>query len=103
MFSYIRKYVPLAQTALESLSFQNVGCSIAACNALDELVTHTQSLQQLHLFNNMSGDEGAAAIARIVSRSPCLKDLKMVSSRVGLEGGCALGQALAAGGLQCGR
>ena len=51
------------QTGLQRLAFQNVGCSIKACQAVAELVQHSQDLRCLHLFNNMSGDEGAAAIA----------------------------------------
>ena len=47
----------------------------------------------------MSGDEGAASIARIVAHSPHMHDFKMVSSRVGPEGGTALADALAATGM----
>ncbi len=53
------------QTGLQRLAFQNVGCSVHACRAVAELVEHSQDLRRLHLFNNMSGDEGAAAIAEV--------------------------------------
>ena len=52
------------QTALQELAFQNVGCSIRACQAVGELVRHPQELRRLHLYNNMSDDAGAAAIAQ---------------------------------------
>ena len=41
-----------------------MGCSIRACQAVAELVKHPQELRRLHLYNNMSDDEGAAAIAQ---------------------------------------
>jgi large subunit ribosomal protein L31/Ran GTPase-activating protein 1 len=37
---------------------------VHGCAALDELMHNTGSLRRLHLYNNMSGDEGAASIAR---------------------------------------
>ena len=52
------------QSALQELAFQNVGCSIRACQAVAELVKHPQELRRLHLHNNMSDDAGAAAIAQ---------------------------------------
>lgn len=53
------------QEGLERLAFQNVGCSIAACRAIGELLTHAGALAALHLHNNMSDNEGAAAIAGV--------------------------------------
>ena len=55
---------PPVQPALESIAVQNVGCSVHGCAAVDELMRNTGSLRRLHLYNNMSGDEGAASIAR---------------------------------------
>ena len=52
------------QAALQELAFQNVGCSIRACEAVAELVKRPQELRQLHLHNNMSDDAGAIAIAQ---------------------------------------
>ncbi len=72
-----------SQAALESLSLQNVGCSIHACRAVEELLQASQALRQLHLFNNMSADEGAESIARILARAPAMEDFRMASSRVG--------------------
>lgn len=48
------------QAALQRLAFQNVGASIRACQAIAELVSHSQELRQLHLANNMSDDEVCA-------------------------------------------
>lgn len=55
----------LLQPALQELAFQNVGCSINACTSLAELVQNTQELRSLRLYNNMSDDAGAAAIAKV--------------------------------------
>ena len=61
------------QTGLQELAFQNVGCSIRACQAVGELVRHPQQLRRLHLYNNMSDDAGAAAIAQAgpTTHIPC--------------------------------
>lgn len=53
------------QPALEQLAFENVGCSINACTSLAELLENTQELRNLRLYNNMSDDAGAAAIAKV--------------------------------------
>ena len=52
------------QAGLQELAFQNVGCSIRACEAVAELVARPQELRRLHLHNNMSDDAGAVAIAQ---------------------------------------
>jgi large subunit ribosomal protein L31/Ran GTPase-activating protein 1 len=86
------------QEALESIAFQNVGCSVHGCAALEELLRATTHLRRLHLYNNMSGDEGAASVARLLARCPAMEDFRMVSSRVGAAGGAALAAALASAG-----
>lgn len=86
-----------SQSGIEALAFQNVGCSVKACAALDELTSHTSHLKQLHLYNNMSGCEGAASIASLVARCSGMRDFKMVSSRVGADGGIALAKAFSVG------
>ncbi|KAJ9527605.1 hypothetical protein QJQ45_025877 [Haematococcus lacustris] len=48
------------QPALEALSLQNVGCSIHACRAVEELLQQTTSLSSLQLFNNMSDNQPPA-------------------------------------------
>lgn len=86
----------LVLQGLEFLSLQNVGCSVAACKAVEELIPADSKLAGLHLFNNMSGDEGAGHIARLLARCP-MADFKMASSRVGAEGGSSLANALMTG------
>ena len=61
-------------------------------------MVHTGNLRGMHLFNNMSGDEGAGYIASVLARAPRLEDFKMASSRVGPHGGIALAKGLTAGG-----
>ena len=85
------------QVALESLAFQNVGASIRACEAIAELVTAAGSLRTLALYNNMSDDAGASAIAGLLGRAPLMESFRMASSRVGAAGGIALAQGLSAG------
>lgn len=62
-----------------------------------ELLTDASNLSQLHLFNNMTANEGAAHIASILARAPRMSDFKLGSSRVGPEGGMALIKGLMAG------
>lgn len=83
--------------ALEFLSLQNVGCSVHACKALSELLPESSALAGLHLFNNMSGDEGASHVAALLARCPAMADFKMASSRVGPAGGISLAKALTGG------
>ena len=87
----------LALQVLESLWVQNVGCSIFACKAVEELLLRSEELKLLHLFNNMSDSRGAQYIADILQRAPLIEDFKMASSRVGPEGGVALAKALHSG------
>ncbi len=61
------------QASLEKLAFQNVGCSVMACRAISELLTSAASLATFHFMNNMTGDEGATAIAE-VGPHPSAKD-----------------------------
>ena len=81
---------------LQRISLQNVGLSVHASAALDEVVgDNAANLRGLRLKNNMSDDAGAASIARIIARAPLLEEFRMVSSRV-KEAGCeALCGALA--------
>lgn len=83
------------QKSLRHIAFQNVGCSVHGCAAVNELLVHCDNLRSIHLLNNMSGCEGAMSIAQIISRCPMLEEFKMASSRVGSEGGLALANALA--------
>ncbi len=76
----------------------NVGASVAACRAVAELLPGKQ-LRQLHLYNNMTGDEGAEHVAAVLARAPHLEDFRLASSRVGPDGGAALARGLAAGAV----
>ncbi|WIA30005.1 hypothetical protein OEZ86_000102 [Tetradesmus obliquus] len=94
----VRAAAAALQPGLEFLSLQNVGCSVHACSALAELLPQSARLAGLHLFNNMSGDEGAGHIGSLLLRCPGMADFKMASSRVGPAGGISLAKALMAGG-----
>jgi hypothetical protein len=59
-------------STLQALYLKNIGCSVNACKAVAQLVSCT-SLQLLHLFNNMSDNEGATAISTLVQRSSSMK------------------------------
>ena len=72
-----------------------MGCSPFACAAIAELLCNPGELRKLHLFNNMSDDAGAQAIAALVARAPKIADFKMVSSRIKEAGGQVLAQVLA--------
>ena len=86
------------QKTLKHIAFQNVGCSVHGCAAVDELLVHCSEMRSIHLLNNMSGCEGAMSIANVIARCPMLEDFKMASSRVGSEGGLAIAKALASCG-----
>jgi Ran GTPase-activating protein (RanGAP) involved in mRNA processing and transport len=86
------------QKFLKHIAFQNVGCSVHGCAAVDELLVHCSELRSIHLLNNMSGCEGAASIANVIARCPMLEEFKMASSRVGSDGGLAIAKALASCG-----
>jgi Ran GTPase-activating protein 1 len=59
-------------STLQALYLKNIGCSVNACKAVAELVACT-SLQLLHLFNNMSDNEGATSIGTLVQRNSGIK------------------------------
>ena len=56
-----------------------------------------QHHRSLALYNNMSDDAGAAAIAGLLGRAPRMESFRMASSRVGAAGGIALAEGLSAG------
>ena len=61
-----------SQKALKGVYLQNIGCSVNACKAVNELIAST-SLETLHLFNNMSDNEGAISIAALLQRNPSIR------------------------------
>ena len=66
------KDVLTGTSTLQALYLKNIGCSVNACKAVAELVG-SKNLQLLHLFNNMSDNEGASAIASLLQGSTSMK------------------------------
>ena len=81
---------------LKCLKTCNNGMSEAAARQLAALATSRgeTSLETLHYFNNMSGDNGAVALAEIVAASPKLSDLRFSGTRAGRAGSLAFAGAL---------
>lgn len=52
-------------------------------------------------FSVIQLSQGAAAIGELLKRAPAMEDFKMVSSRVGADGGNALAEGLSAGAPLC--
>lgn len=86
-----------AQKGLRSLKFQNNGISKEAAAAIVEILPDESaaSLRRLHFFNNMTGDLGAAHLARLLAKCTNMEDFRCSSTRVGAQGGAAMAQALA--------
>jgi len=82
-----------SQSTLKGIAFRNIGCSVAACKAIHDLLACRDTLRRIHLYNNMSDDKGAFSIAALIQETPCLEDFMMVSSRVKQEGGQRLAKA----------
>ena len=76
----------------------NNGMSSAAAHQLKDVLTSkgVTSLESFHYFNNMSGDDGAKAIAEIVQKSPDLTDLRFSGTRAGRAGSLVFAEALRA-------
>ncbi|KAH8068064.1 hypothetical protein JL721_7013 [Aureococcus anophagefferens] len=75
-------------TPLVSLKTCNNGMSEAAAKQLAGLLTDggDTALERFHYHNNMSGDNGAVAVASIVAASPKLVDLRFSGTRAGRAG-----------------
>lgn len=78
---------------LSSLRVCNNGMSAAAAAQLVSLVDASR-LDTFHFYNNMSGDDGAVAIAELVRRAPCLTDLRFSGTRAQRAGSLAVTRAL---------
>ncbi|GFZ08832.1 RAN GTPase activating protein 2 [Actinidia rufa] len=65
-----------------------------AAKAVCELIPSTEKLRILQFHNDMTGDEEAVAISKIVKHSPLLEDFRCSSTRVDFEGCVALSEAL---------
>ncbi|KAG1703158.1 hypothetical protein DVH05_008070 [Phytophthora capsici] len=89
------------QEQLQHMFFCNNGISAAAAEVIAQEVllfrgldTPTK-LETFHFYNNMSGDGGAIALAKILPLSPGLKDLRFSATRAQREGSLTFAKALA--------
>lgn len=73
----------LGQEQLKRLYVCNDGMSTAATHSVVDLLLFRAPtlLTTFHFHNNMSGDSGAEAIARLVENSPHLRDLRFSGTR----------------------
>lgn len=90
----------LGQENLAHVYFCNNGISAAAAAVIaDEVLLFRgpdapTKLQTFHFYNNMSGDGGAKALARLLPLSPALRDLRFSATRAQREGSLAFAKAL---------
>ncbi|KAI9908173.1 hypothetical protein PsorP6_004423 [Peronosclerospora sorghi] len=89
------------QEQLQHIFFCNNGISAAAAGVIVEEVllfrgldTPTK-LETFHFYNNMSGDGGAIALAKLLPLSPALKNLRFSATRAQRAGSLAFATALA--------
>uniref|UniRef100_M4BIC4 Uncharacterized protein n=1 Tax=Hyaloperonospora arabidopsidis (strain Emoy2) TaxID=559515 RepID=M4BIC4_HYAAE len=89
------------QEELQHIYLCNNGLSAAAARVIADdvllfrgLDTPTK-LESFHFYNNMSGDRGAMALAKILPLSPLLKDLRFSATRAQREGSLVFATALA--------
>ncbi|CAI5711656.1 unnamed protein product [Hyaloperonospora brassicae] len=89
------------QEELQHVYLCNNGLSAAAARVLADDVllfrgpdTPTK-LESFHFYNNMSGDGGAVALAKLLTLSPAMKDLRFSATRAQREGSLAFATALA--------
>lgn len=89
------------QEQLQHMYFCNNGISAAAAGVIAQEVllfrgqdTPTK-LETFHFYNNMSGDGGAIALAKLLPLSPALKDLRFSATRAQREGSLTFAKALA--------
>ncbi|TYZ64885.1 hypothetical protein PybrP1_001108 [[Pythium] brassicae (nom. inval.)] len=90
----------LGQEQLRHVYFCNNGISAAAAAVIaDEVLlfrgpeTPTK-LETFHFYNNMSGDGGAIALARLLPLSPALRDLRFSATRAQRAGSLEFAKAL---------
>lgn len=88
------------QHSLERLYFCNNGISAAAAAVianevvLDGLQDENTKLETFHFYNNMSGDQGAIELAKILPKSPMLTSLRFSATRAGRAGCSEFASAL---------
>ncbi|KAL4125419.1 hypothetical protein PRIC2_009004 [Phytophthora ramorum] len=89
------------QEKLRHVFFCNNGISAAAAGVIaDEVLLFRgldapTKLETFHFYNNMSGDGGAVALAKLLPLSPALKDLRFSATRAQRDGSLAFATALA--------
>ena len=81
---------------LKKLRVCNNGMSAAAAEQLSALLEKSSGgLESFHYFNNMSGDQGALSIAKIiVANCATLRDLRFSGTRAGRVGSTAVARSL---------
>ncbi|KAG7376815.1 RAN GTPase-activating protein 2 [Phytophthora boehmeriae] len=90
----------LEQAELQHVYFCNNGISAAAAGVIAEVLLFRgedapTKLQTFHFYNNMSGDGGAVALAKLLPLSPELTDLRFSATRAQREGSLAFATAMA--------
>ncbi|KAI3890405.1 hypothetical protein MKX03_028227, partial [Papaver bracteatum] len=83
-----------SQGNLEDLYLINADITSQAAKAVSELISSTKKLKILHFHYNMTGDEGAVHIAKVVEGSPALEDFRCSSTSLGEKGGISLVEAI---------
>ena len=85
-----------ASTRIQTLALQNCGISGEAAETIAEylLADEITALRTLLLHNNMAGEKGAQAIARVIAASPELEHIQFASCRMTRAGGVALVAAM---------
>ncbi|GAB9466267.1 Ran gtpase-activating protein 2 [Globisporangium polare] len=90
----------LEQENLQHVYFCNNGISAAAAAVIaDEVLLYRGSetptkLETFHFYNNMSGDGGAIALAKLLPLSPALRDLRFSATRAQRAGSLEFAKAL---------
>lgn len=84
------------KNTLEKLILMNDGLSGESCVLLSSIYKEIAPapLKQLHFDNNMSGDEGAKAVADLLTYVPLLEDFRWSTTRTHEEGAIALSESL---------
>ncbi|KAJ0401917.1 hypothetical protein P43SY_003534 [Pythium insidiosum] len=91
----------IPQPVLRRLLFCNNGISAAAAAVIaNEIVLQNGAevvspLEEFHFYNNMSGHDGALAVANVLHRCEKLRVFRYASARAGLEASEALARSVA--------
>ena len=83
---------------VKKLYFCNNGLSGEAATLLVDILltdTVTTPLETFEFYNNMSGDNGAVALSRLLPASPLLTHLRFSATRAGRRGSTAFAEGLA--------